>query len=173
MMYASWDTEYNQSNFLSFWAIFYRFTPLLTPKIKSWKNLNKTWRYKILLHIYHKQRSWCMVPEIQGMTKFFAILGLWPSKQTEKAKFWKNEKNTWRYYHFTLAYQKWQSSNNVWFLRYGTWQTDFFVILDYFLPFYPTNNPENQDFEKWTKCLEISSFYTSAPKIMITCYTVP
>ena len=27
----------------------------------------------------------------------------------------------------------------------------FFVILGYFLPFYPTNNPENQNFEKKKK----------------------
>ena len=26
-----------------------------------------------------------------------------------------------------------------------------FVILDYFLPFYPSNNPENQNFEKKQK----------------------
>ena len=64
MMYASWDMEYNQRNFSSFWVIFYHLTPLLIPKIISWKNLNKTWRYKILSHIYDKQRSWCMVPEI-------------------------------------------------------------------------------------------------------------
>ena len=29
-----------------------------------------------------------------------------------------------------------------------------FVILDYFLPFYPSNNPENQNFEKKKKKLE-------------------
>ena len=36
MMYASWDMEYDRHNFLSFWAIFCPFTPLLTPKIKIW-----------------------------------------------------------------------------------------------------------------------------------------
>ena len=44
-------------------------------------------------------------------------------------------------------YQKWQSYN-VQFLRYQAWQTEFFVILDHFLPFYPPNNPKNQNFEK-------------------------
>ena len=34
----------------------------------------------------------------------------------------------------------------VWFLRYMT-----FGILSYFLPFYPPNNPENQNFEKMKK----------------------
>ena len=38
----------------------------------------------------------------------------------------------------------------------------------HFLRFCPTNNTKNQNFEK--KLLEISSFYTSVPKIMIICY---
>ena len=126
-------------------------------------------------------------------------------------------------------YHKWQSY--VWFLRYEAPQTEFFVNLGHILPFYPTNNPKNQNFEKmkknpgdiiilhkcsknrdhklysswYMKCsrqnflsfwvlfcpftplttqinqnfekmkksLEIWSFYTSVPKIMIICYTVP
>ena len=62
-------------------------------------------------------------------------------------------------------------SYDVWFLRYGARQTEFFVILDHFLPFYLPNNPKNQNFEKMKKKLvdmEISSFYTCVPKFMIT-----
>ena len=44
-------------------------------------------------------------------------------------------------------YQKWRSYG-IWFLIYQAQQTDFFVILGYFLPFLPPNNPENQNFEK-------------------------
>ena len=44
-------------------------------------------------------------------------------------------------------YQKSQSYD-VWFLRYGVQQTEFFVIMDRFL------NPENQNFEKMKKTLE-------------------
>ena len=127
-------------------------------------------------------------------------------------------------------YQKWQSCD-AWFLRYEAWQTELFVILDRFLPFYCPNNLKikilknwkktpgdiilhkhttNHDhmlycsldmagnglncyfsfwaifcrvtslttqkmkiFKKWKICLEISSFYNSAPKIMIIHYTVP
>ena len=36
-------------------------------------------------------------------------------------------------------------------LRYGAQQTEVFVILDYSFPFYPTKNPENQNFEKMKK----------------------
>ena len=95
---------------------------------------------------------WCLVPEIRSITDinfchsglFFALL---PPYGPRKSKFWKNEKNTWRYYHFTNVYHKWQSYD-VWFLRYGVQQTEFFVILDRFLPFYPPMDPENQNFQK-------------------------
>ena len=62
----------------------------------------------------------------------------------------KNEKNTWRCYQFKHVYNKWQSYD-VWFLRYGAWQTELIVIFDCFLPFYPPNNPKNQNFEKLKK----------------------
>ena len=47
-------------------------------------------------------------------------------------------------------YHKWQSYD-VWFLRYGEQWTEFFVILDYFLTFYPHKNLKNQNFEKIQK----------------------
>ena len=62
----------------------------------------------------------------------------------------KNEQYTWRYYHFTNTYHKWQS-HDVWFLRYEMQLTEFLVILDHFLLFYPPNNPKKQNFEKLKK----------------------
>ena len=47
------------------------------------------------------------------------------------------------------------------------------IIIFHFLPFYPTNSLKNQNLQKWKKQREISSFYTSVPKVMIICYTVP
>ena len=41
--------------------------------------------------------------------------------------------------------------------------TDFFVILDHSLIFYPLNNPENPNFENMKKHLEILSFYICVP----------
>ena len=64
---------------------------------------------------------------------------------------------------------------------YGSWDINcnrqiFFVILGNFLLFYPPNNPKNKSFQKKKKkkkkYLEISSFYTSVPKLMIIGYTV-
>ena len=37
------------------------------------------------------------------------------------------------------------------FLKYKVQQTEFFVILGHFLPFYLPDNPENQNFEKLKK----------------------
>ena len=47
--------------------------------------------------------------------------------------------------------------------------TELFVMLDHFLPSYPANDPRNQIFEKMKKKkrLEISSFYTCVPEVMI------
>ena len=39
----------------------------------------------------------------------------------------------------------------IWFLKYGVWQTQFYVILEDFLHFHPPNNPKNQNFEKMKK----------------------
>ena len=60
------------------------------------------------------------------------------------------KKIAWSYYHFTQVYHKWQSYN-VWFLRYEVQQTEFFVSLGQFLPFYFPNNLENQNFEEVKK----------------------
>ena len=59
-------------------------------------------------------------------------------------------KNTWRYHYFTPAYQKPQPYEAR-FLRYGVRQTNFFVILGHISHFYPSNNPENKNFEKIKK----------------------
>ena len=86
---------------------------------------------------------WRMVPELSSATEFFVILGYFlpfyppppPPHKCRKSKFWKHEKHSWRY-HFTHAYQK-SKSYDVWFLRYGARETEFFLILDHFLPFHP------------------------------------
>ena len=95
-----------------------------------------------------------MAPEIQSETyrnfcsfgSFFALLLPW---QSGKTNFWKKwNKHLQRCYHCTCSYQKWQSYD-VWFLRYGLKETDFFVILGqclllYTLSFSSPNNQENK-----------------------------
>ena len=47
-------------------------------------------------------------------------------------------------------YDKWESYDG-WFLGYEAQQTEFVLILDHFLPFYPPSNLENQIFEEMKK----------------------
>ena len=51
--------------------------------------------------------------------------------------------------------------------------TEFFIILGHNLPFYPLKIQIIKILKNWKNNLEISSFYTSVPKIMIICYAVP
>ena len=121
-----------------------------------------------------------MVPEVWS-DKFFShprpFFCCFTPLTAHKMKISKNEKSSWRYHNFTQLYQK-SWSYVILFLRYCTWWIYFlFFILGYTFPFYPSNSPKNQNLKKkkkkWKKCLEISSFCTTAWKIMIICYTVP
>ena len=75
MMYSSWDMEYNRPNFLSFWAIFCSFTPLLTPKLKI-LDLKKSWRYYPITHVYHKWR-WYDVWFLKCKARQTVFLSFW------------------------------------------------------------------------------------------------
>ena len=94
------------------------------------------------------------------------VFALLPPYRPRKSTFWKNEKkNTWRYYHFTNVYHKWQSYD-VWFLRYRVQQTELFVILDQCFTLYSpltTSKIRIKKKKKWKKCLEILSFYSCVP----------
>ena len=118
MIYGSWDIEHDEQNFLSFWAIFCRFTSLPMQKI-------------IILHMFTIDEnhmmygSWDMVHDRQNFLSFWAIsCPVTPPPIL---------------YMCIIMYHKWQLYD-VWFVRYGTQQTNFFLILDLFLPFYPSNN---------------------------------
>ena len=77
--------------------------------------------------------SWDIWHNKQSFLPFWVIFCPLAFLKNWKSNFWKNEKKPLRYYHFTLAYRKWWSYD-VWFLRHGAWETEFFVILDYFVP---------------------------------------
>ena len=94
--------------------------------------------------------SWDIRPDGQSFLSFWVIFCPLTLLITKKCKILKNnEEINRRCCHSTFVYHKWQSYG-VWFLRHGAWQKEFFVILDYFLPFYSLN-PENQNFEKMEK----------------------
>ena len=92
-------------------------------------------------------------------TEFFVILDRFlpfyptpPPFGLGKSIFWKNRKNICKYYNLTNVYHKWQLYD-VWSMRWEAQWTEFFVILDHFLRFYPPNNPKNLNFEKLKKTL--------------------
>ena len=127
MLYYSWGMVRDRCNYFSFWAIFCPFTPIAVQKIKIFKKWKKhveissfyTCVPKIMIICYTVPEIWCVtdVIVIFHFGLFFALL----LQQPKNSKFWKNEKNSWRYHHFTYVYQKlW--SNDVWFLRYGAHQ---------------------------------------------------
>ena len=76
------------------------------------------------------------------------------TNKTKKQKFWKNEKNNWRYHQFTQVYQKSGSYARL-FLTYDTWQMSLLIfILGYFLPSSPPpplTTQKTQIFKKWKK----------------------
>ena len=111
----------------------------------------------------------------QNFLSFFDnFLPFYPSKNQKNPNFEKMKRNAWIYYHFTKVYQK-SWSYTILFLRYGTWRmyNCYFSFWAIFCPFTPWLAQKIKISKKWKKCrLEISSFYTSAPKIMIICYIV-
>ena len=139
-MYGSWDMEYDRHNFLSFWTAFchlyYHFT-----------------------HVYYKWQSYGIWFLKYGpwQTQFFVILEdflhFFPPNNPKNQNFEKMKKPhgdvitlllcTINDNHMMYGY--------IWFLKYGVWQTQFFVILEDFLHFHPPNNPKNQNFEKIKK----------------------
>ena len=156
MIYSSWDTEWDSKDFLLFWFIFCLFNkptpPLMILKIKILEKNEKNAGDIILLYIYmyHKWRSyviWFLKYKV-WQTEMFIILGHFmpfqPFDNLENQNF-KVEKNTWSYYYFIRLHHK-RQSYDVWFLKYGARQTEYFVILDCFLLFHPPMDPENQNF---------------------------
>ena len=85
---------------------------------------------------------WYMVLETWSVkTKFFVILDQFrpfTPWQPRKSKFWKMKKTPGDIIIFhTCTINENHMMYGVWFLRCGVQKTEFFVILDCFLPFYP------------------------------------
>ena len=97
-----------------------------------------------------------MVSEIWSVTDrsfchfgpFFALL---LPQQCEKSKFWKIEKNSWRYYHFTNVYHKWKSYD----IKCDRQNLSFWTI---FCPLTPLTTWKIKKLKNWKKSLEIYHF---------------
>ena len=78
--HRSWDMEWDRQNILLFWAIFCRFTSLLTPKIKIGKKIKTTTTGDIIfLHVctinenHMMYNSWDIRCDEQNFLPFWAI----------------------------------------------------------------------------------------------------
>ena len=117
-----------------------------TRKIKTFEKKKR----KNLLEIFYTCEPkttiiWGTVPEIQSESFWVIFCPFNPLPiplTTQKTKILKKWKKHQEIHHFKLAQQKtW--SYDVCLLRYGVWQTYFFVILGHFLLFCPTIDHEN------------------------------
>ena len=146
MIYSSWGIQQNilklviLGHFLSFYL-------LKTPKIKTSKNEKICWRYRHFTHVFQKPYSydvrflWYRARQIE----FFVILGhflsfypTWWSQKSKLKRKKKNEKNAWGYYPFMHTCEPWMKIIwYIWFLKYKVRQTEIFVNLGHFWPFYP------------------------------------
>ena len=135
LMDGSWDME--RDRIFCHCGLFFALFPIYGPiKLKFWKNEKNAWRYYHFTNINDSHMvngSSDMECKGQNFCHLNCFLLFYP-QATRKMKFLKKGKNAWRYYNFTHVYHKWQSYD-VWFLKYRVRQTEFFVILDHFLPF--------------------------------------
>ena len=117
--------------------------------------------------------SWVMEHDRQFFVILYRFLLFHPSMDPENQNFEKMKKTpediiilqmcTINGSHICMVPDIWSATDRI-FLSFWT------IFL---FPFTPSNNPKNQNLKNWNKQLEISSFYTGVPKIMIICYTVP
>ena len=156
MMYGSWDIKCIGQSFLSVWAIFCPLT-LTTQKLKTFKKIKKCLE---ILSLYTCVQ-WDINGDKQNFLSFWTILPFYPPNNQENQNFEKMKKTgdilTLHEYHKRKSYEFWDKERN---------RQNFFSFWTIFCSFSappPPNNPENQNFEKWRKHLQISSFYARVP----------
>ena len=130
MIYGSWNIRCNRQKFSTFWAIFFALSaPWQTGKSKfqHWK---KTSGDIITFHIctindnHMMYGSWDMEYNRHNFLPFWTIFCPFTPLWTQKIKIFKTLGNKWQSY-------------DVWFLRYGVQQTEFFCHFGLFLSLLP------------------------------------
>ena len=137
LRYGAWQTIY-----CHFGQIF----ALLPPKNPNNQNFEKVKKKTpgdiIILHMcainenHIMYGSSDMERDGQNFLSFWTNFCTFTPLKTQIIKILKKWKKNLEILSFTHVYHKWQSYD-VWFLRFGAWWTEFFVILDNFLHFYP------------------------------------
>ena len=119
---------------------------------------------------------WCMVPEIWSMAdRIFCHLDcffpFYPPKNSKNQHFEKIKRTSGDTIMLHIC-----TINGI-HMMYGCWdikcdKQNFLSFWTIFCPFNTLTTWKIKISKKWKKHLEIS-FYTSVPKIMVICYTVP
>ena len=116
-LYCSWDMARDRCNcYFLFWAIFWPFTPSPpppnSPKTEKFKKLKKylgvsSFYPSTKIHEYMIYCSWDIAHDgCNWCFSFWATFCPFTPQTAWKMKISKNEKNSWRYHHFTQLYQK-------------------------------------------------------------------
>ena len=170
MIYGSWNISCDRQNFSSFWAIFCPFSPLTTWKIKI-LTLKKTPRDIIILHIcnindnHMMYGSWDMGCDRHNFLSFWTIFCPFTPDNPKNHNFEKMKKTP----RDTITLHMCTIYDN---MMHGSWYKErdrhnFLSFWTIFCPFTPLTTQKIKILKNWKKSLEILSFYTSAPKIMI------
>ena len=135
-------------------------------------NEKTIWRYYYFTHVHHKWQSYdvwflryrvCDRQNFLSFRPFFALLP--PPKNPKNKNFEKMKKTTGD----IILHNCTINENH---MMYSSW--DMKCDGQNFSSFWTVLCPFSfKIFKNWKKYLEISSFYTSVPKIMIICYIVP
>ena len=171
--------------YFSFWTIFYPFTLLTaqTMKISKKKNEKKTPRDIIILHYCaktHDHRLYCSWDMVHGRCNYFPFWAIFcqfappppPPQPPKKKKTQKLKKKL----EDIIILQKCTKNHD--HRLYCSWDMvcagcNYFSFWAIFYPFTLLTVRKMKIKRNWKKHLEISSFYTNVPKIMIIGCTVP
>ena len=148
MMYGSWDIEDNGQIFFIL-DHFLPFYPPNNPKNQNFEKQKIVSGNIIILHKCTKNHdhilycSWDMACDRYNCYHSFILgyfLRFYPPNNPKKWKFHKNERNAWRYHHFTQVYQKlW--SYGIPFLR---WRVTDVIVIFHFGLFFALLRPEKR-----------------------------
>ena len=166
MKYGSWYIKHDRQNFLSFWAI--------SSKSKFWKNEKSSWKcfhlHKCTINDNHMiYGSWDINCNRQIFLVIFGyFLPFYPQKmkisQIEKKKHLETSS-------FNTSVPKIMVTGYTVPVCAGC--NCYFSLRTIFYPFTPLTGRKMKKSKNWKKYLDISSFYSNVPKIMIIGYAVP
>ena len=121
------------------------------------------------IHMMHG--SWDMECNKQSFLSFWTVFcPFYPLNNSKNQNF---EKMKHTPQDITILHRCTINDNHMMYhMRYRVQQTELFVILDYFLPFYPPKN-QIKILKKWKYHLDVLSFYTCVPQMTIIWCMVP